>query len=138
MLTHLKQLATTALLLGGRVDPNEGTHVFYQSQSPFDGAAVRRAWERRLARIGAEGRLFVIPTPTPGYVHDRTVIDYVVRAQQLGITPRRHLLRIKHNHRLHDLQFDAAALEFETEDDRLDFQAMRGAMKATPPGLRAA
>lgn len=118
MIAFLKRTLRRLATLGARIDRNEGDYVFYKSASLLDRFLVRLVWEYRMSSLGRAGRLFMVPEDRPGYVHDDSVMPFLLLANQLKLHPRKHILRIEHNHWRHDLDFDAVALTFPTPREK--------------------
>lgn len=104
----------------GRVDDATADSIWYEATNPLQATRVRGAWDRRMAIIEAEGRLFMVP----GHGGCTTWDDldaWEIIGDTLGLKFKRHYLRIVHSHWRHDMDNDAIAIEFETDGDRAAF-----------------
>lgn len=99
----------------GRVDAGADAMVWYEAENALQIPHVKGAWDRRLAVMEAEERLFMVP----GRGGCTTWDDLDTwRPLAKGLSIRSHLLRIVHNHWRHDMDNDAIAIEFASREDR--------------------
>ena len=98
----------------GRVDDATAASVWYEAANPLQIPHVQGTWDRRLAVMKAEGRLFMVPGQGGCTTWDH--LD-TWRPHMAGLTTRAHHLRIVHNHWRHDMDNDAIAVEFASAAD---------------------
>ena len=99
-----------------------GSTLRYQSEGSPDsagGRAMMRGWQRDIAAMEAEDRIFMVPGR--GYVTKQDDVETWAPYAQ-GLPHKEMILRVEHINPMRDLDYDAVAFCFDSAQDKAIFR----------------